>query len=42
MIRKSGIRFSEKIMLKQIDAIKPMAANRIFPDGAEPSNCGWT
>jgi hypothetical protein len=42
MIRKSGNRFSEKIMLKQIDAIKLMAAPRRFPGDAGPSNCGWT
>jgi hypothetical protein len=42
MIRKSGIRYSEKISLKQIDAIKPMAAIRSFTDGVRPTNGGWT
>jgi len=40
MIRKSGNRFSEKIMLKQIDEIKPMTSIRNFPDGGGPTDCG--
>jgi hypothetical protein len=39
MIRKSGNRFSGKIMLEQIDAIKPMTAIRTFPDGGETTDC---
>jgi hypothetical protein len=42
MIRKSGNRFSEKIVLKQIDAIKPMTAIRTFPDGDGMTDCGYT
>ena len=40
MIRKSGKWFSEKVMLKQIGAIKPMTAIWTFPDGGEPTDCG--
>ena len=40
MIRKSGNRFSEKIMLKQIDEIKPTTAIGSFPDGGGPIDCG--
>jgi hypothetical protein len=39
MIRKSENRFSEKIMLKQIDEIKPMTAIRTFPDGGGQIDC---